>query len=269
MGKLLNLRRWLTTGEAAKQLSTLFGEEVNEADVLRLALDGHLCLSVNFVNHAEARRQKIIPVAEAKTVPSLDGTRVVILGDYWDNDHVMVSDGQILTVSGIFDLTMVGGERLDVEHAFQQLTGGPEVTLTCIDGCLVRAEDGTYWKLQDSFEPRVEPKPDGSKHKVPRSYYPAGGLPHDSVLVVRTASLMSLARSPEEKADQSLSARERTTYENIIGALLELVKSPRPGRESDAAVIRELVENYGEKPGISKSNLERKFPEAKRSLSQS
>jgi hypothetical protein len=31
-------------------------------------------------------------------------------------------------------------------------------------------------------------------------------------------------------------------------------------------VIRELVENYPDRHGISKSNLDRKIPEAKRSL---
>ena len=50
MKKLLKLREWLTVPEAAGHLSILFGEDVTEADVLRLALDGHLTLSVNFVN---------------------------------------------------------------------------------------------------------------------------------------------------------------------------------------------------------------------------
>jgi hypothetical protein len=62
------------------------------------------------------------------------------------------------------------------------------------------------------------------------------------------------------------SARESKTHLNIIGALLELVQSPRAGRDSDAAVIRELVENYPDKQGISKRTLEDKFAQAKRSL---
>lgn len=61
--------------------------------------------------------------------------------------------------------------------------------------------------------------------------------------------------------------RQEATYLTIIGALLELVRSPRPGRDSNAAVIRELTENYGDKPGISKSNLEAKFAAAQRQLS--
>jgi hypothetical protein len=61
-------------------------------------------------------------------------------------------------------------------------------------------------------------------------------------------------------------ARAETTYLNIIGALLELVRNPRPNRNSDAAVIGELINNYGDKPGISKTTLEAKFADARRRL---
>jgi hypothetical protein len=40
--------------DAARHLSTLFGEEVREADVLRLGLDGHLTLSVLFTGPSSA-----------------------------------------------------------------------------------------------------------------------------------------------------------------------------------------------------------------------
>jgi len=60
--------------------------------------------------------------------------------------------------------------------------------------------------------------------------------------------------------------RVEATYLNIIGALLELVRNPRRGRDSDAAVIRELIDNYSDKPGISKTTLEAKFADARRRL---
>lgn len=70
-GKLFNLKKWLTVTDAARRLSIAFSEEVTEADVLRLALDGHLRLSVHFVNHANARRGLVGPITEAqfKDVP--------------------------------------------------------------------------------------------------------------------------------------------------------------------------------------------------------
>lgn len=69
-----------------------------------------------------------------------------------------------------------------------------------------------------------------------------------------------------QKSDKPLATSERKAYLNIIAAMLELLKNPRPGRVDDAAIIRELVGNYGDKYGISESNLNRKLPEAKRIL---
>ena len=68
------------------------------------------------------------------------------------------------------------------------------------------------------------------------------------------------------KASAPLHPRAEATYLTIIGALLELVRTPRPGRDSDAAVIRELIDNYADKPGISKTTLETKFADARRRL---
>lgn len=61
MSKIYKLREWLTVPEAAKQLSISFGEEVTEADVLRLALEKHLRLSVYFVNKATVCIGKYVP----------------------------------------------------------------------------------------------------------------------------------------------------------------------------------------------------------------
>lgn len=70
----------------------------------------------------------------------------------------------------------------------------------------------------------------------------------------------------DAQSGKPLTPRAETTYLNIIGALLEFVRTPREGRDSDTAVIAELEENYGEKQGIKKSTLQQKFAAAKRSL---
>lgn len=76
----------------------------------------------------------------------------------------------------------------------------------------------------------------------------------------------SAQASATQGASAPIHPRAETTYLTIIGALLELVRTPRPGRDSDAAVIRELIDNYSDKPGISKTTLESKFAHARRRL---
>lgn len=54
MSKLFGLKSWLTLDEAASFLSGTLQEPVTVPDLLRLALDGHLVLSANFVNGTRA-----------------------------------------------------------------------------------------------------------------------------------------------------------------------------------------------------------------------
>jgi len=256
-GKLFKLKEWLTVPEAAKHLSTVLGEEVSVADVLRLSLDGHLKLSVNFVNYAKARCGKVVPYEDVKwrepIIPELKnlydeakGKPVLVMESLnIDGERFLNLGDKVITLKGVWDLSMVGNERLDVEHEYQQLTDGPEVTLQGLDGAFVENEDGVMCQIQESFDQNEyisgaaaqlekikehiasnnieeeKAKELLSRHKKNREeylnkrekknpaddYYPAGGLPRDSVLVVRIQALIDL--------QESLSSEQSTKDTNL------------------------------------------------------
>lgn len=299
MSKLFKLKEWLTLADAAQHLTIVFGEDVTEADLLRFALDGHLKLSVNFVNHAKAKSGQIVawegtewfrgppltrtpiknqegenPTEEILSCPpklqslldemlpeermeqrcfmssiNIDGTRFLNLSN------------EVVTISGVWDLPMLGTERLDIEHAYQNLTGGPAVTLQGIDGALVQNSHEQMYQLQESFDDNEfrsgtkagleqlkakivnekikKPEADRllNQHKEERKkylearnskpkymdYYPASGLPEDSVLVVRTAALREFERkiteTEEQVSEKPLSTTERNSLLTIIGLM--------------------------------------------------
>lgn len=66
--------------------------------------------------------------------------------------------------------------------------------------------------------------------------------------------------------------RAESTYQNIIAALLDVIAGKLPNVEahpsfsSEAKLIETIDQQYRGYSGLSKSNLQRKFPEAKRSL---
>jgi len=297
LGKLFNLKEWLTVPEAAKHLSNICAEEVSEADVLRLALDGHLKLSVNFVNHTKARRGRPIPFTMEEYIQAVssgeypddlkwhfgDGTLAKKLNPHLtdeearkadvfplslnlDDKRFLTLEDQIITLRGIWDLPMIGAERLDIEHQYQFLTGGPDITLCQFDGTtLVESEDGLYMcQLQEDFDDNeFEPgslarlnvikskiinedieKEEGDRlqeeHKNRRkaflehqkenreagkeinNYYPANGLPRDSVLVIRTSALRKFEQSiiaDAAKSEKPLTAKERNSLLTIIAAI--------------------------------------------------
>ena len=90
---------------------------------------------------------------------------------------------------------------------------------------------------------------------------------------------MGLVPKPEEVIDapaiedKPLSQKSETTYLNIIGVLLEYVSGSFPGVEkhpsfkNETALIALIDEKFKGIGGLSASNLSRKFPKAKKSLS--
>lgn len=326
MSKLFQLKEWLTIADAARHLSTVFREQVSEADVLRLALDSHLTLSVNFVNKAIARRCSIVPVHQAHLLPGpiLEGRKILeqlgpalvkepklLVGLYLSDKGVLEVATGLETLDGVYDLPMIGAEELDVEHEYQRLTGGPEVTLSRLEGAFVQQDEFTVFQLQESFDENefmlgslaalrnvkdriaaegldqdeanrllTQHADERREYLAKRKpgladHYPAGGLPADAVLVVRTKALREFQErvySESEGAKSGIGLRAETTYQNIIGALLKLILGTTPGGQpqsvfrDQAAVIEVLLATHGNKPGISRRTLEQKFAAAKRSL---
>ena len=273
MSKLFKLKEWLAVPDAAQHLSGVFGEPVTEADVLRLGLDGHLKLSVNFVNHTNARLGIVVPLDRALVEfhPKEFGARAIVyvrqtdplpadlLQDVQQGNVRGILSGmpldapptrvlelahEVSTIRGVWDLPMIGAESLDVEHAFQQLTGGPEVTLMTLDGAFVESSDGTLAQLQDRFDSRemvamnkglterltaagakIRPAKDKNARPAndPNNYFPAGGIPPDAPLVVRTSALADfITRTAETESGaepKKESTRERNTLLRLIGIM--------------------------------------------------
>lgn len=104
--KLFKLKPWLNIPATAKYLSNLFEEEVSEADVLQFGLDGHLKLSVLFVNDVTAiKGGKIINYGrwkngfednvtweDFKGIVAVDGTLTLFLEKYDFYHSVMVGN---------------------------------------------------------------------------------------------------------------------------------------------------------------------------------
>lgn len=198
MGKirLFDLREWLTLAEAAKYLSAICVESVSEADVLRLGLDGHLQLSVNFVNHTNARRCKVVSWDETdwhvfrlrdnyksnsnissdipresrppphklmalfNALPENERPNYAcgLMSHQIDDErYVDFPEKRVITLKGVWDLMMVGNEKHVIEDWYQMMTGGPRVKLGNMDGAFVENPDGTeVYQLQDREEKGYE-----------------------------------------------------------------------------------------------------------------
>ena len=83
---------------------------------------------------------------------------------------------------------------------------------------------------------------------------------------------VNLTEAQRKLLEPKLHARSETTYLNVIASLLEIISGEsdlfkNPLEHVDqATLINHLTETYIKCPGISKSNLEKVFPRAKRSM---
>lgn len=165
MSKLFTLKEWLTVPEAARHLSRLFNEDVVESDVLRLTLDERLKLSVHFVNGVFANPGRFVGIddvawSEFKITMGDDVNNLKLPHgvDVGDGRYVALAD-RIIILEGVWDLPLIGGERLDVERRYQKMTNGPDVAyrdvaLSIIDSIFVEMEGGVACRLCERIEPR-------------------------------------------------------------------------------------------------------------------
>jgi hypothetical protein len=290
--KLYQLKKWLTIEDTARHLSIVFDEPVSEADVLRLGLDGHLKLSINFINGAVARCGNVVTYDQAKMYILPRDTSKVTIEDLMPRylntvtiadelpeeikkgleDQTLcyafaglpIRDNEVLELekeisrlsklNGVYDLPMMGGERLDVEHKYQMLTDCVEVTGVFLDGAFVVSSDGKWCQLQEHFNDNPysnsdEKKKERAKKPLyhPDNYYPAGGLPDDSVLAVRTSELTefeSRISESEGVIEKPLSTTERTTLLTVIAALCDYSEVKYQERGAAAQIAR-LTEASG------------------------
>lgn len=262
MNKLFKLKEWLTIDDAARHMSCFFEETVSEADVLRLALDGHLKLSVFLVNGAYARpcvpvNIKEIEFDEMPSVGGIEAFKFAKNGRLFQDERGWFQVLHFISEleSAVWDLPMTGDERIDVEYRYQQLTGGPEVTAISLDGVYVAATNGSLHEIQTHLEDNEYFKGEIKKPLLHfENFHPAGSLPKDSVLVVRTRALTdfeSLIQNSEGKLDDSnqndkpLGSRERNTLLKMIKALCAAQGLNLKQPYKDAEIIKNQIELLG------------------------
>lgn len=289
MSKLLLLKEWITLTEAANHLTSIFNEEVSVADIYRFALSGNLVLSAHLVNHGQANlgRKKRIREAGFRIMPGLKQDQAQMLVhitvdafsefEAWLSENpemalliaaaepkskLVLLDGiqlsssdciqleeQVSSIDGIWDLTMQGAERLDIEHSLQQSTGGPDVELTMLDGVFLCRSDGTYARLLEHFGENqyASEKAKALRFNDPNAYYPAGRLPPDAPVVVRPQALNEFVSkvSGVDPVDKPLDERERSSLLCIIGALARMaqidISQPYKAAEQVAAALNQAA----------------------------
>jgi hypothetical protein len=224
MGKLFNLKEWLTVADAARHLSIVFGEDVTEADVLRLGLDKRLRLSIFLAgDYVYAKRVHKRPIPEFLTTKS-ENFHCELDHDWW----LSVEDDQIFRLAGVLDLPMIALDRLEIENEYRRLINGTEVGSDGGEGIYIE-DNGQLYALYDQHPPpwHMEIAPPGGieqymRQSAMKNYSLSEEIPGHSIIVVRTQALRELEASlntTSTSPEKPLETTERNTLLTLIAAL--------------------------------------------------
>lgn len=196
MNQLLKLRGWASMAEAARYLSGVLDTDVPESWVLELALCGHLTISVNLSQGALARCGRTVPIGNCPGAEIQSKFMQGLLG------QIVVSESEVLCLStdcvriqGVWDLSMVGNERLEIENRCRSLAPGGAVEQQERGGILLKNMSGEWAQIAirdvRPFPPLTR---EDELNPVPNRAGigftgPATTLPDGDELVVRVAAL--------------------------------------------------------------------------------
>jgi len=264
MNKLFKLKDWLTLDEVVIHISNLLGEPITLADIYRFALDGHLTISANFVNYTQAKKVMLLKDEDMKfedtsnsTIRSVNShkqTKNCTSKNYWVKTVV----DELFRIDGLWDLTMLGNERTDIEHLYQQETSCISVEGVPFRGVYIQQGEVLCQLYTGQFrKPSTKVKSGSKEREIKRglltychpyvnhrpeswqsyrdnncereksvhdkiNYFAVSLDEEESVLVIRTSEvtrfIQSLENTPQEA--KPLTSKERNSLLVLLGAVL-------------------------------------------------
>lgn len=142
MSKLIKIKKIFTLEETVNYLSTFCEEPILLSDIYELILSGDLTLSIRFINPAYGLKGRIISgvdgekyqlntdlvtgaVLDKPYIGYIDDNAVPVEDDTW-----FVYDKRVHLVDGIWDLPMIGIERLEIERLYSKNLNLPDPLYT-------------------------------------------------------------------------------------------------------------------------------------------
>ena len=273
ISKLFKLKEWLTLDEAVNHISNVLGEPISQCDIYKLALDGHLKLSIMFMNGAKAKRVRLVKTEDVEyikfipKIPNFPNGRcfhvpqnvgIQISKDYWIHKVEL----EMIHIGGIWDLAMIGAEQADIANRYHKETSGCTVKIPSLIGHYLQ-RNGEFYQLQVRQEPVLEsikhnyhtvhnaqeeneePNLQDIRLKLKRPYRPpqymmASKLHDcDHTLVLRTSEINRFIQSLEDTPIQNkvLTTNEKNSLLVLIAALCKQVSTDWNQRGLSASLV--------------------------------
>lgn len=270
MSRLFTLKKWLSLSDAAKRLSTSFDEEVTEADVIQLALDGHLRLSLRLLaSHVYALRwykrlESEIEYEEVEyrlqerdstgksTFTRMEpvGGEVAYLPEFCGEKERLqlgtfaIAYARDFPGRDIVDLPVTSYSRVFLLQCLDELSRPSEPAQYDTGRLLIQEENGDLWQIESYDDCLLE----------------------DIEIVLRTKVLRELEQSfepkPEVNQERPFSTRERETLLTLVATMAKEGYKHDPSNKAKSAVSEILQDVQKNGLSISDQTIRDKLKEA-------
>lgn len=266
MGSFASLKSWLTLQDATSHLAQLTGEHaVEEVDILRLAMDHRLNLSVVFTDRVQASPCHPVNSGEVEyqEVANLSGKGMVSLPI--GGEILEAPGGALLRVADYivelhhdtaFDLPLIGGELSAVQRRYWNLLGANHEGTTNLDGAFVTEGNGDtrqFFRLVDKLPFRTPGEF--------RGWYPVGDLPTCAVMVITQRSIQAFVAALAQAAEPTTNKTNERRWPwgdhhtELLGHLEDAARrfwmNVDP-TDNTTAPTNETVSEWLQKRGVSK-----------------
>lgn len=250
MNKLFKLKERLTLEETSRRLTTSFQENVSIADCLQLALDGHITISVlieksklgMFCKEKELSKDVIRGFVDFMKENGNFSDELIKVAeggiDSYPAETELRNYGEVFSVGdGVYDLPMIGAERLDVQHLCAVMQGREPVVMINLNGPYLKAGNSLINILEPFGKDNIEWKIDKTIHRklfdrkherfidennYHGALYPADGL-RDVEFVFRRENIEAFENSQIDDKD-NVSVTLNGCLE-VIGSILDTIKN--------------------------------------------
>lgn len=229
---------YLTVAQAAQYLSTLITPEVNGKEILSIALQRALKLSVKIPINTPAIHYNCDDFEELHNITIVDSTK-----------NQLTEGKNIIHLNGYYYLSMDGGGYNEVEYILNFIKFGyAQKFINLFGGTYVEdIINGEVYQIQeivDDFEYAKNLHVDKKYYYNNSIWRPAGILPKDSKLMVRQSDL------DDPKVKQAIEEARKETQERKKENSTESI------REIDNDIFKEEKENDQKKDNIDKEVLD-------------
>lgn len=243
---IAQLKKWLTIDEAANYITKEIGVDVSRSDLLHLATENQITISVKFTSQQHGYKAKYIDIADVKIKEfiGLDGEKFSYFDAVSGNGRLVEVDKseQLFLLDDIFDLPLVGGETIRLNEEYYQSIGQNYEEHMTLDGVFVEHPTRGLFKLMECESRKYNEVKAGESRWW---HYPSGVLPPNSILIVKTENAAKLIATL--KSTKNLSTREANNAAKIIAALVEMNNRTLAERFSLAKELEAITEKLNSK----------------------